>query len=96
MPRVQAVAVGCSAEVPPCSLGHPPSSLQLLVFVLCSPAFLLKPILERAEALASINWDLETVTAGRWDAFSQEIPPFQRLHDPPAFASLLRSSTFRK
>lgn len=73
-----------------CSLGHPFSSFQLFVFVLYPATFLLKPILERAEALALIDWALEAVTTGRWDAFSRSIPPFRWLHDPPAFVSLFR------
>lgn len=36
------------------------------------------------------DWALEAVTTGRWDAFSRPIPPFRRLHDPPAFVSLFR------
>lgn len=73
MPRVQEPApqlLHTSVQVPLCSLGHPFSSFQLFIFVLYPAMFLLTPVLERVAALALVNWDLETVTTGRWDAFS--------------------------
>lgn len=71
---------------------HPPA----LYIFLYSAVFLLKLVLETAGALVLVNQDLETVPTGCWDGFSHQTAPFWWLHDPPAFASPLGSSTFGK
>lgn len=86
---------GCWAETP-LQPGTPVCNRQLFIFVLYSAVFLLKLVLEMAGALVLVNQDLETVPTGCWDDFSHQTAPFWWLHDPPAFASLLGSSTFGK